>query len=157
MTTIQFDFNLPERFDMTYVGADGQKHRPYMVHRALLGSIERFFGVLIEHYAGAFPLWLAPVQARILTITDDFIKYAKDVRDKLLAAGIRAQLDDRSEKLGLKIRESEIKKTPYMLIVGGKEVENGTVSARSRADGDLGSIDVENLVKRLEKEIESKK
>lgn len=157
MTTIQFDFNLPERFDMHYVGVDGQKHRPYMVHRALLGSLERFFGVLIEHYAGAFPTWLAPVQARILTITDSHIAYGKEVEKRLFAEGIRVELDSRSEKLGLKIREAQLKKTPFMLVIGDKEAENNSVAVRSREEGDLGSKSVDEFVSIIKKKIEEKK
>jgi len=156
MTTIQFDFNLPERFDMSYIGADGQKHRPFMVHRALLGSLERFFGVLVEHYAGDFPVWLAPVQAILLTITDDQIPFAKTVLGKLKASGIRAELDDRNEKLGLKIREAELQKIRYMLVIGAKEAAADKVAVRSRKKGDLGQMPVEQFVEIILKEVESK-
>lgn len=142
MTTIQFDFNLPERFDMHFIGADGQKHRPYMVHRALLGSLERFFGVLVEHYAGAFPAWLAPEQVRLLPVAADFVSYASQVAGELMGRGIRVEVDGRGEKLGLKIREAQLAKVPYMLVVGGKEVEAGAVAVRSRSKGDLGSMPV---------------
>jgi len=156
MTTIQFDFNLPERFDMTFIGADGAKHRPYMVHRALLGSIERFFGVLLEHYAGAFPLWLAPVQALAITISEAQVDYARGVVEKLKAAGLRAEIDDRGEKLGLKIREAQMQKIPYMLVIGGKEAEAGKVAVRSRVKGDLGVVTVEEFIKMAEDEIKNK-
>jgi threonyl-tRNA synthetase len=149
MTTIQFDFNLPERFDMTYIGADGQKHRPYMVHRALLGSLERFFGVLTEHYAGAFPLWLAPVQAEVITISENQIDYAKGVVKQLKDSGLRVELDDRNEKLGLKIREAQLQKVPYMLVIGAKEAEAGKVAVRDRAKGDLGVMTAEEFVKNV--------
>jgi len=129
-TTIQFDFNLAERFDLTYVGVDGNRHRPFLVHRALLGSLERFFGVLIEHYAGAFPVWLAPVQAIVLPIVDDVNDYARHVQQQLHAAGIRAELDDRGEKINLKIREAELAKIPYMLVIGAREAESGKVTVR---------------------------
>ncbi|MFH0798622.1 MAG: threonine--tRNA ligase [Pseudomonadota bacterium] len=157
MTTIQFDFNLPERFDMNFIGADGQRHRPYMVHRALLGSLERFFGVLIEHHAGAFPAWLAPVQARVLVISADQAAYAKGVVDRLRARGLRAELDDRNEKLGLKIREAQLEKIPYMLVVGGKEVEAGAVAVRSRVKGDLGAMPADAFVDLLCDEVAGKR
>lgn len=155
-TTIQFDFNLPERFDLSFIGQDGKQHRPYMVHRALLGSMERFFGVLIEHYAGNFPLWLAPVQAVVLPVSDPFIDYARQVADQLKASGFRAELDDQDAKLGYKIREAEMQKVPYMLIVGGKEVEQGTVSVRRHGAGDLGALSVADLTARMNQEIETK-
>ncbi len=142
MSTIQFDFNLPERFDMTYVGEDGGKHRPYMVHRALLGSIERFFGVLVEHYAGAFPVWLAPEQVRVLPLTDGQIEYAERVATELRGRGFRVSVDSQSGKIGAKIRQAQLDKTPYMLIVGPKEQESETVSVRNRIDGDQGSSDL---------------
>ncbi|MFA4875570.1 MAG: threonine--tRNA ligase [bacterium] len=157
MTTIQFDFNLPERFDMEYVGSDGQRHRPYMVHRALLGSLERFFGVLIEHYAGAFPTWLAPVQAVVITVSDAQAEYAAKVAKELAACGVRAELDDRGEKLGFKIREAQLKKIPYMLVVGGKEVEAQSVAVRSRANGDLGVMPVKEFADRITAEIAERK
>ena len=156
MTTIQFDFNLPERFDMHFIGADGQKHRPYMVHRALLGSLERFFGVLIEHYAGDFPVWLAPTQAILLTITGDQLSYANTVRERIKQQGIRVELDDRNEKLGLKIREAELQKVPYMLVIGAKEAAANEVAVRSRKKGDLGKMSVEKFNEMILKEIEEK-
>ncbi|MCX6828355.1 MAG: threonine--tRNA ligase [candidate division Zixibacteria bacterium] len=155
-STIQFDFNLPERFDLTFADKDGQLKRPYMIHRALLGSIERFFGVLIEHYAGRFPLWLAPVQARILPITDEFNAYGETVLARLLARNIRAELDSRSEKIGHKIRESELQKIPYMLIIGANEREAGTVSVRIHGQGDKGARKIEELIDIFENEIGEK-
>lgn len=156
MTTIQFDFNLPERFDMNFIGPDGAKHRPYMVHRALLGSLERFFGVLVEHYAGAFPLWLAPVQAKILLISDSQKKYGDEVVAKLKKEGIRVEMDDRSEKLGLKIREAQLQKVPYMLVIGAKEAEANKVAVRGRVKGDMGAISVEEFTELALKEIKGK-
>ena len=153
--TVQFDFNLPERFDLTYVGADGKDHRPYMVHRALLGSIERFFGILIEHYAGAFPLWLAPEQIRVLPVSDKALSYAQKVRDAFKAAGFRVDLDASAEKLGAKIREATLMKVPYQVVVGPRDEAAGTISVRSRADGDLGAMSVDALVERLRAEVES--
>jgi len=140
-STIQVDFNEPERFDIAYIGQDGEKHRPIMVHRALLGSLERFFGILIEHYAGAFPLWLAPVQVAIIPITDRQHEYAEQIYKKLLDQKIRATLDDRSEKVGYKIREAETQKIPYMLIIGQREAESNTVSVRKQHEGDKGSFE----------------
>ncbi len=144
-STIQFDFNLPERFDITYAGADGKMHRPYMVHRALLGSMERFFGVLIEHYAGAFPVWLAPVQAAVLPIADRHIPYAQEVAAVLSAADLRAHVDERSERLNAKIRESQTQKVPYTLVVGDQEAEQRTVSVRGRLNQNLGSMSIDAL------------
>ena len=148
MTTIQFDFNEPERFDMTYVGADGEQHRPYMVHRALLGSLERFFGVLIEHYGGAFPLWLAPVQARVIPIADRHGDYAREVTERLRAAGLRVELDDSSDRMNAKIRTAQMQKIPYMLVIGDREVEDGAVSVRLRTNENLGAMPVEDLLAR---------
>ena len=138
MTTIQFDFNLPEQFDMTYVGPDGKEHRPYMVHRALLGSIERFFGVLIEHYAGAFPVWLAPVQVMMIPIADRHNAYAHQVAQELRAVGLRVEVDDSADRMGAKIRNAQLQKIPYMLIVGDREIREGTVSVRLRTEENLG-------------------
>jgi len=148
-STVQFDFNLPERFDMNFIGVDNQAHRPYVIHRALLGSLERFFGMLIEHYAGAFPAWLAPVQAKVLSISDKQFDYAKGVRDQLRAAGIRAELDPRSEKIGFKIREAAMEKVPYILVVGDKEIEQNMVAVRERGGKDLGAMPLEEFVSRL--------
>jgi threonyl-tRNA synthetase len=152
-TTIQADFNEPERFDITYIAEDGKAHRPIMIHRALLGSIERFFGVLVEHYAGAFPLWLAPVQAIVLPIADRHHEYAESVAAKLVDLGIRAKVDARNEKTGYKIREAQMQKVPYMLIVGDREAESGEVSVRSRDGGDVGAKALEDLVKELQEEV----
>ncbi len=141
-TTIQFDFNMSERFGMTYVGEDGQEHRPYMVHRALLGSLERFFGVLVEHYNGSFPLWLAPVQVIVLPIAERHEAYAKSLEEKLQAAGLRAAVDLGREKVGKKIRQAEVEKIPLILVVGDKEVERGSASLRVHGQGDKGEIEV---------------
>jgi threonyl-tRNA synthetase len=144
--TIQLDYALPERFDLTYIGADNAEHRPVMIHRALLGSVERFFGILIEHFAGAFPLWLAPVQASVLPVSDRFHDYAVTVRDRLSAEGFRVELDDANEKLGAKIRQAQLQKVPLMLIVGEKEMEAGTVSVRKRTGGDQGAAALDDLI-----------
>ncbi len=144
-TTVQFDFNLPRRFGITYIGADGAEHQPYMVHRALFGSMERFMGVLVEHYGGAFPTWLAPVQATVIPIADRHHEYAEGVRGKLLDAGIRAETDLRNERMGFKIRDAQMRKTPYMLIVGDREVSVGAVGVRLRSGEDLGAIEVGEL------------
>ena len=156
-STIQVDFNLPERFDVKYIGEDGSAHQPIMIHRALLGSLERFFGCLIEHYAGAFPLWLAPVQAKVMTITDKQNDYASEVLNQLLNSGIRGEADLRNEKVGFKIREAQLEKTPYMLIAGNKEVESKTISVRKRDGTDMGAMGIEKLVEILKEEINSKK
>ena len=155
-STIQFDFNLPERFDMTYVGADGQKHRPYMVHRALLGSLERFFGILIEHYAGKFPLWLAPEQVRILPISEKFTDYARDLEAKLHAKHIRCSVDVEADPIGGKIRRGRDMRIPYLLVVGEREAAAGEVAVRSRDKGEEGAMKFEDVLARLEKEIEEK-
>ena len=155
--TIQLDMQLPERFDLTYTGEDGQKHRPVMIHRVVYGSIERFIGILIEHYAGAFPAWLAPCQVRILPITDAHRDYAKKIYDKLFDLGIRAKLDDRNEKLGYKIREAQVQKVPYMLVIGDKEMAEGTVTVRHRGEGDIGAMKVDEFISKLQKEIAEKK
>ena len=154
--TIQLDMNLPERFDLTYVGEDGEKHRPVMIHRVVFGSIERFIGIITEHFAGAFPLWLAPVQARILTITNRSDEAAKEVQRKLEKAGIRTEIDLRNEKINLKIRESQMQKVPYMLVLGDKEVEQGVVAVRSRKEGSIGTMTVEDLIAKLQDEVDSK-
>ena len=154
--TIQLDFQLPQRFELEYIGADGEKHRPIMIHRVVYGSIDRFIGILIEHFAGAFPTWLAPVQVKVLPISDKFMEYAKSVRDKLDEAGIRVELDTRSEKIGYKIREAQTAKIPYMLIVGQKEEEEGTVSVRSRFAGDEGGRTLDAFIADILKEIASK-
>ena len=154
--TIQLDFQLPQRFELEYTGADGEKHRPIMIHRVVFGSIERFIGILIEHFAGAFPTWLAPVQVKILPISDKYADYSKEVLDKLTEAGIRAEMDTRSEKIGYKIREAQTQKIPYMLVVGQKEEEEKTVSVRSRFAGDEGASSVESFIESIQKEIEEK-
>jgi threonyl-tRNA synthetase len=156
LTTVQFDFNLPARFGLEYVGEDGARHEPLMVHRALLGSVERFFGILIEHYAGAFPAWLAPVQAEVLPVSEKFLDYAKHVTETLKRHGFRAHLDARSEKLPAKIRDAQLQKIPYMLVVGGKEAEAGTVAVRHRSKGDLGPRPLAEFVEALRKEVESR-
>lgn len=155
--TIQLDFQMPERFDLTYVGEDGQKHRPIMIHRVIFGSIERFIGILTEHYAGAFPLWLAPQQVVILPISEAFQANAEKIKEDLQAANIRASVDKRNEKMGYKIRQAQLKKIPYMLVVGEKEVSSNTVSVRSRKNGDLGSMSLAEFMSILKEEIENKK
>ncbi len=155
-TTIQFDFNLPERFDMTYVGADGQKHRPYMVHRALLGSLERFFGILIENCAGAFPAWLAPEQIRILPITEGQHEATVILENKLKDLGFRVDTDMRTEKIGAKIRDARNLRIPFIAVIGEKEVAAGTVSVRSRREGELGAIPVDTLIDKMKYEVAEK-
>jgi threonyl-tRNA synthetase len=154
--TIQLDYQLPQRFEMEYVGADGLKHRPIMIHRTAFGSIERFFGILIEQYAGAFPTWLAPVQVKILPISDKFMDYAKKVEKELDALDIRVELDSRAEKIGYKIREAQMEKIPYMLIVGEKEAESDTVSVRERQQGDIGSMSVDEISSIILKKIQNR-
>jgi threonyl-tRNA synthetase len=144
--TIQLDYMMPERFDLKYVGADNTEHRPVVIHRAIFGSLERFIGILIEHYAGAFPLWLAPLQVVVLPIADRHAEHGRRVLSALQAAGIRAELDERQEKIGYKIREAQLQKVPDMLVVGDREAAEGTVSVRSRAGGDLGARSVEAFV-----------
>ncbi len=151
--TIQLDFQLPQRFDLEYMGSDGLKHRPIMLHRVCFGSVERFIGILIEHFAGAFPTWLAPTQVEVIPISDKTLDYAKDVLAKLKDAGIRAELDGRSEKMGFKIREAQVKKIPYMLVVGPKEAEEGKVAVRSRFAGDEGARDLDAFLADIKKEI----
>ena len=154
--TVQCDFALPERFDLTYVDSDGEKKRPAMVHRVILGSIDRFLGVLIEHYAGAFPLWLAPVQARVMNITDDQAEYARQVADRLTQDGFRVEADLRNEKLGAKVRDAQMEKIPYMLIVGKREMAGGRVAVRHRRQGDLGPMELEEIIQRMRHEVEVK-
>ncbi len=156
MSTVQFDFNLPERFQLAYVGADGHEHRPYMVHRALFGSIERFFGILIEHYAGAFPLWLAPEQIRVLPISERQSDYARSVAAALRARDLRATVDESPDKIGAKIRRAQMEKVPYMAVVGGREAESGRVALRARSGGDLGAMALEAAIARLKLEEESR-
>ncbi len=155
-TTIQFDFNLPERFDMVYVGTDGKEHRPYMVHRALLGAWERFFGLLIEHYAGAFPLWLAPVQVKIIPIADRHLEHARKVEKEMKGRGVRVELDDRSERMNLKIRQAQLEKIPYMVVIGDKEVADNTVSVRPRSGEQLPAQPLSDFLDTLAKEIADK-
>ena len=154
--TIQLDFQLPQRFELEYIGADGEKHRPIMIHRVVFGSIERFIGILIEHFAGAFPTWLAPVQVKVLPISEKYMDYAENVKKKLDEVGIRVELDTRSEKIGYKIREAQQAKIPYMLVVGQKEEEDGTVAVRSRAAGDEGTKSLDAFIADIQKEIEAK-
>ncbi|GAB4517974.1 MAG: threonine--tRNA ligase [Anaerolineae bacterium] len=149
LSTIQFDFNLPERFDLTYVGEDGQEHRPYMIHRALMGSMERFFGVLIEHYAGAFPVWLAPVQVRLIPIADRHVDYAEQVAARLREAGIRAEVDRSTARMQAKIRDAQLQKIPYMLVIGDREVEAGAVAVRLRTGEDRGAMPVDAFLEMI--------
>ncbi|MGN0521531.1 MAG: threonine--tRNA ligase [Eubacterium sp.] len=154
--TIQLDFQLPERFELEYTGADGAKHRPIMIHRVVFGSIERFIGILTEHFAGAFPTWLAPVQVKLLPIADRHLDYLYEVKSKLEALGIRCEIDDRSEKIGFKIRSAQLEKVPYMLVAGDKDIENKTVSVRSRKDGEQGAVSLEDFIMAITEEIETK-
>ena len=154
--TIQLDMQMPERFELEYVGEDGEKHRPIMIHRALLGSIERFIGVITEHFAGAFPTWLNPVQVKVLPVTDRAAEYARDISAKLDAQGFRAEVDGRNEKIGKKIREAQLEKIPYMLVVGDRDMEAGSVSVRHRSDGDLGAMSLEAFSAMLRQAVDSK-
>jgi threonyl-tRNA synthetase len=154
--TIQLDFQLPERFELEYTGADGAKHRPVMIHRVVFGAIERFMAILTEHFAGAFPLWLAPVQAKILPIADRHNGFCEEIRSALTKSGIRAEIDARGEKVGFKIREAQLMKIPYMLVIGDNETEKNEVSVRSRKNGDLGVMTPENLINTLREEIARK-
>ena len=155
--TIQLDFQMPQRFDLTYVGADGEKHRPVMIHRVIFGSIERFIGILTEHFAGKYPLWLAPVQIKLLTVTEKFAPFAQELADKCAAAGLRAETDVRNEKIGYKIREARNERTPYIVTIGEKELESGLLSVRSSKEGDLGQIPTDELIEMLKEEIKTKK
>lgn len=154
--TIQLDFQLPERFELEYTGADGEKHRPIMIHRVVFGSIERFIAILTEHFAGAFPMWLAPVQVKLLPIADRHLEYLEQVKEKLEAAGLRCEIDARSEKIGFKIRAAQLEKVPYMLIAGDKDVENGTVSVRARKAGDEGATTVDAFIAKALEEVKTK-
>ncbi|HEY0430529.1 MAG TPA: threonine--tRNA ligase, partial [Pyrinomonadaceae bacterium] len=154
--TVQYDFNLPERFELEYIAEDNKPHRPVMVHRALFGSIERFFGVLIEHYAGAFPMWLAPVQAAVLPITDRVNEYAERVAAELKAAGLRVEANLRSEKIGAKIRDAQMQKIPFMLVLGDREMEQGNVAVRERTRGDIGVMAISDFVEMARKLIEQR-
>jgi threonyl-tRNA synthetase len=154
---VQVDYVMPERFQLEYVGQDGQKHRPVIIHRAPFGSMERFVGILIEHFAGEFPLWLAPVQVAVLPITDIFVEYAKEVFASLKSAGIRVEFDDRNEKVGYKIRDWETKKVPFMLVVGEKEKASGTVSVRQHKKGDQGAVNREEFLTRILDAVKTRK
>ena len=156
LSTNQFDFNLPERFDLKYIAKDGQQHRPYMVHRALMGSMERFFGILIEHYGGAFPVWLAPIQAMAIPIADRHLEYAQTVVDKLKATGIRSQLDSRSERMNAKIRDAQKQKVPYMLIIGDQEMESGQVALRLRSGENPGPMPLEDFIAKAKQDVTDK-
>lgn len=151
--TIQLDFQMPQRFELEYTGADGEKHRPIMIHRVAFGSIERFIGILIEHYAGKFPTWLAPVQVKVMAVSEKFADYAQKIQDELFDADVRSEIDLRNEKLGYKIREAQMQKIPYMVIIGEKEIEEGTISVRSRDNGELGSLKVEELIAKIKAEV----
>ena len=157
LSTVQFDFNLPKKFNLEFVGSDGARHRPLMVHRALYGSVERFFGILVEHYAGNFPLWLAPVQVKILTLTDAQIPPAEELKKKLEAAGLRVELDGRPEKIGHKIRETTLAKVPYMVLLGPKDVEAGTLAVRLRDGRQMNGVTSAAFVRRLTEEVAQKK
>lgn len=155
--TIQLDMQMPERFDLEYVGSDGEKHRPVMIHRVAFGSIERFIGILTEHYAGAFPTWMAPVQVKILPITDRVAAYADEIAAKLEARGFRVETDHRNEKIGYKIREAQMEKVSYMLVLGDKEAEGNQVAVRSRSNGDMGAMEFAAFEAMLQEEVETKK
>ena len=154
--TIQLDFQMPDRFDLSYIGPDGEKHRPVMIHRTAFGSVERFIGILIEHYAGAFPTWLAPVQVKIMNITDNQSGYVNEIKSKLRAAGLRAEVDLRNEKIGYKIREAQMQKIPYMLVIGDKEMSEGIVAVRSRKDGDIGTMQLDDFLAKVKEENDKK-
>ena len=154
--TIQLDFQMPERFDLTYTGKDGEKHRPVMLHRTAFGSIERFIGILTEHYAGAFPLWLAPVQIKVLPVTDDHIAYAQKVADALEKVGMRVEMDSRNEKVGYRIREAQLQKIPYMLVLGDREAESGQVAVRDRRDGKTTNMSLEAFLQKVQQEVADK-
>jgi len=153
---VQIDFSMPERFELEYIGEDGRSHTPVMVHRACLGSVERFLGILIEHFGGAFPVWLAPVQAVILPVSDKHGEYAREVEKRLVKEDIRVDLDLRNEKIGKKVRDAQIQKVPYMLIVGDREKTEGTVSLRVRSGGDQGAVDLNKFIEKVKEEIKEK-
>ena len=153
LSTIQFDFNLPERFDLTFIGEDGKAYRPYMIHRALLGSMERFMGVLIEHFGGAFPVWLSPVQAVLIPIADRHLAYAHQVAEQLKAVGLRVQIDERSERMNAKIRDAQTQKIPYMLVVGDKEQESGQVALRLRSGENPGPMSLQAFIELAQQDI----
>ena len=154
--TIQLDMQMPQRFDITYVGADGEKHRPVMIHRVIFGSIERFIGILTEHFAGKFPLWLAPVQVKLLTVTEKFVPYAEEIKAKCEEAGLRVELDGRNEKIGYKIREARNQRDSYLCTIGEREAEAGTLSVRSSKAGDLGEMNADEFIAKLVEEIKTK-
>ncbi|MDZ7715237.1 MAG: threonine--tRNA ligase [Balneolaceae bacterium] len=154
--TVQVDYVMPERFDLTYVGSDNEKHRPVIIHRAPFGSMERFVSILIEHFAGDFPVWLSPTQVKVIPVSDDNNDYAYDCADKLKEQGVRVEVDSRSEKIGSKIRDAETSKIPYMLIVGDDEEKDGSVSVRRHKEGDIGTFDFSEFISNLTKEIENK-
>ena len=154
--TIQLDMQMPERFDLEYVGEDGQKHRPVMIHRVVLGSIERFIGVITEHFAGAFPTWLAPVQVKVLPLTDRTAQVCDNIASELDELGLRVEVDHRNEKLGYKIREAQLQRIPYMLVVGDRDVENGVVSVRSRKGGDLGAMTLDAFKEKILEEVKAR-
>jgi threonyl-tRNA synthetase len=156
LTTVQFDFNLPQRFQLEYIGEDNKPHQPIMIHRALFGSMERFFGVLIEHYAGAFPLWLAPVQVAVLPITDRINEYANQVGQDLRAAGLRVEVNQRNDKIGAKIRDAQLQKVPFMLVLGDREVEEGRVAVRERSKGDIGAMSLEEFKEMARRLVETR-
>ena len=156
ITTVQFDFNLPERFGLTYIGEDGKEHQPYMVHRALLGTMERFMGVLIEHYAGAFPVWLAPVQAVVIPIADRHVEYAQELKARLVASNVRVDVDDGNDRMNAKIRNAQLQKVPYMLVIGDREIEAGAAAVRLRSGDDLGAVPVDEIVARITAEVAEK-
>ena len=155
--TIQLDMLMPERFDMTYIGEDGQKHRPVMVHRTVFGSVERFLGILIENYNGAFPVWLAPVQVKFLPISDKHLAYAKELRKKFKKMGIRVEVDESNEKIGYKIRKAQMEKVPYMAVIGDKEMESNTLSIRDRSKGDIGAQPVDDFIAHVRELTETRK
>jgi threonyl-tRNA synthetase len=155
--TVQLDYYMPEQFELAYTGADNAEHRPVMIHRALMGSFERFMGILIEHYAGEFPLWLAPVQAIVLPLADRHVDYAREVHAALTAADLRADIDERTESVGRKIREAELRKVPYMLVVGDREAEQRAVALRRHREGDQGTVALDEVVERLVAEASSRK
>ena len=156
ITTVQFDFNLPERFGLTYIGEDGKEHRPYMVHRALLGTMERFMGVLIEHYAGAFPVWLAPVQAVVIPIADRHVEYAQELKARLEASNVRVDVDDGNDRMNAKIRNAQMQKIPYMLVIGDREIEADAAAVRLRSGDNLGALPVDEILARIDGEVEAK-
>ena len=155
-TTVQFDFNLPDRFGISYIGDDGNSHQPYMVHRAIFGSLERFMGILIEHYGGAFPTWLAPVQAKIIPIADRHIGYVEGIAKSLLDVDIRCEIDGRSERMNAKIRDAQLMKVPYMIVVGDREIADGKIGVRLRSGEDLGPIELDDFIKTVKSDIERK-